>query len=146
MSARNIEVLFSDSGHVEARLESPDRNRYGGDSPYLEFPRGFKIFIYDSLKRAATTITGNRGVRKEYERTMEAWGNVIVRNELKNEQLNTEHIVWDEAHHRIFSDGKVTILRPDQVIRGSSMEANESFTSYTITNTSGEMMVKQDSI
>jgi LPS export ABC transporter protein LptC len=146
MSATNIEVLFSDSGKIQARLTSPKLNRYAGETPYLEFTNGFKVYMFDSLQRISSTITGNRGIRKEYSRIMEAWGNVIVRNELKNEQLNTEHLVWDENRHLIWSDVKVMITRPDQVINGTSMEANEAFTSYSITNMSGEMMVKKDSI
>lgn len=146
MSAGNIEVLFSDSGKIQAKLTSPLLNRYTGEVPYLEFPKGFKIFIFDSLQRVASTITGNRGIRREYARTMEAWGNIVVRNEVKNEQLNTEHLVWDENRHRVWSDVKVLITRPDQVITGSSMDANETFTSYSIKNMSGEMMLKKDSI
>ncbi len=146
MSARNIEVLFSDSGKIQARLTSPKLNRYAGEAPYLEFTDGFKVYMYDSLQRISSTITGKRGIRKEYSRIMEAWGNVIVRNEIKNEQLITEHLVWDENKHLIWSDVKVLITRPDQVITGTSMKANEAFTSYSITNMSGEMMVKKDSI
>jgi LPS export ABC transporter protein LptC len=146
MSASNIEVLFSDSGQLQARLVSPRLNRFEGESPYIEFPNGFTIFIFDSLQRVSSTITGNKGIRRDRARTMEAWGKIVVRNELKNEQLNTEHLIWDEAKRRIWSDVKVTIIRPDQVIYGTSMEANEAFTSYSITNMSGAMMVKQDSI
>lgn len=146
MSASNIEVLFSDSGQLQARLVSPLLNRFEGENPYIEFPKGFTIFIFDSLQRVSSTITGNKGIRRDRAHTMEAWGKIVVRNELKNEQLNTEHLIWDEAKRRIWSDVKVTIIRPDQVIYGTSMEANEAFTSYSITNMSGAMMVKQDSI
>ena len=146
MSAHNIDVLFSDSGKVQAHLTSPLMNRYAGESPFLEFPKGFKIFMFDSVQQVTSTITGNRGVRKEYSRTMEAWGNVVVRNEKKNEQINTEHLIWDENMHRIWTDVKVKITRPDQVIYGTRMESNESFTRYTIQDFTGEMAVKKDSI
>lgn len=146
MSARQIDVLFSDSGKISARLESPLLNRYGGESPYIELPQGFRIFIYDSLQHIATTITGRKGIRHEYSRVMEAWGNVIVRNEKKKEQIVSEHFTWDENRRRIWSDVKVTITRPDQVITGSSMEANDTFNWYTINDMSGEMMVSRDSL
>lgn len=146
MSAHNIEVLFSDSGKVEAKLTSPLMNRYTGESPYLEFPGGFKIFMFDTAQQVSSTITGNRGIRKENTHIMEAWGNVVVRNEKKNEQLNTEHLIWDEARQRIWTDVKVKITRPDQVIYGSSMESNAAFTRYSIQDPTGEMAVKKDSI
>lgn len=146
MSAKNIDILFSDSGKVEARLISPLLNRYGGESPYVELPEGFIIYVYDSLQRVSSTITGKKGVRRDYARVMEAWGDVVVRNELKNEQLATEHLIWDENRRRIWSDVKVTITRPGQLITGTSMESNDTFTRYTITNMSGEMIVSNDSI
>ncbi len=146
MSANNIEVLFSDSGRIQAKLTSPLMNRYAGENPYLEFPKGFKVYMYDSVQQVSSTITGNRGMRKEYSRVMEAWGNVVVRNEKKNEQLNTEHLVWDENKHKIWSDVKVKITRPDQILFGTSMEADETFTRYSIREPAGEMDVKKDSI
>ena len=116
MSAKNIEVFFSDSGKVQVKLTSPLMNRYSGESPYTEFPDGFKVFMFDSLNHVTSTITGNRGRRSDLARIMEAWGNVVVRNEIKNEQMNTEHLIWDENRHKIFSDVKVKIIRPDQVL------------------------------
>jgi LPS export ABC transporter protein LptC len=146
MSARNIDVLFSDSGKIQARLTSPLMNRYAGENSYIEFPNGFKVYMFDSVQQISSTITGNRGIRWEYARLMEAWGNVIVRNEKKNEQLNTEHLIWDETRHRIWSDVKVKITRPDNILNGTSMESNETFTRYTIQNFTGQMNVKGDSI
>ena len=146
MSANNIEVLFSDSGKVQAKLTSPLMNRYAGESPFLEFPNGFKIYMFDSVQQISSTITGNRGIRKEYSHVMEAWGNVVVRNVKKNEQINTEHLIWDENQHKIWSDVKVRIIRPDQILNGTSMESNESFTRYSIQDPVGEMAVKKDSI
>ena len=146
MSARNIEVLFSDSGKVQARLTSPLMNRYGGENPLLEFPKGFRVVMFDSVQQTASTITADKGIRKEYAMTMEAWGHVVVRNEKKNEQLNTEHLTWDQNKHRLWSDVKVRITKPDQTLNGTSMESNESFTRYSIEQVSGQMNVKKDSI
>jgi LPS export ABC transporter protein LptC len=146
MSAKNIDVLFSDSGDVEARLVSELMNRYTGEVSYLDFPKGFKVFIFDSLQQVSSTITGDRGQRNDQTRIMEAWGNVVVRNEKKNEQIDTEHLIWDENRHRIMSDVKVKITRPDQVLYGDRMESNEAFTHYTIDGVQGEFNVKKDSI
>ena len=146
MSARNIDVLFSDSGRIQAQLTSSLMNRYNGESPWLEFPEGFKVLMFDSVRQTASTISGNRGIRRENAHTMEAWGNVVVRNEKKNEQMNTEHLIWDESKHKIWSDVKVKITRPDQILYGTQMESNETFTHYSIQGITGEMVVKKDSI
>ena len=146
MSARNIEVVFSESGNIQAKLYSILLDRYEGQSPYLEFPKGFKVVIYDTLMRISSTITGNYGRRDEVSHIMDAKGNVIVRNELENKQLNTEHLTWDENRQMIFSDVNVKITTPDKVLYGSGIKANEAFTWYQIPNASATMTVKKDSI
>lgn len=146
MSAKNIEVVFSDSGKIEARLNSVLLNRFSGQNAYLEFPKGFMIEIYDSAYRVETTISGNWGKRYENTRIMEARGNVIVRNEIKNQQLNTEYLKWDENRRLITSNQPVKIITPDKVLYGEGLEANESFSWYRFNKVSGQMMVRKDSI
>ena len=51
MSADNIDVLFSDSGKIEARLTAPLLHQFSGQNPRMEFPKGFKLYTYDSLLR-----------------------------------------------------------------------------------------------
>jgi len=147
MMAKNIEVTFSDSGKIQAKLYSVLLNRYpGGSDPYMEFPKGFKVCIYDSVLRVETTITGNYGKRKDYTRIMEARGNVMVRNEMKKQQLNTEVLIWDENKRKIYSKTKVKITTDNMILFGDGLESNESFTDYTIINPHGQMLVKKDSI
>ena len=146
MSAKNIEVVFSDSGKIQAKVYSILLNRYTSPEPYMEFPRGFKVNIFDSALRTETTIMANYGKRKEYARTMEARGNVIVRNELKKQQLNTEHLTWDENRRMIYTSEPVKITTLDKIVFGKGLRSNESFSDYTILQVYGQMMVKKDSI
>ena len=146
MMAKNIEVTFSDSGKIQAKLYSVLLNRYPGGDPYMEFPKGFKVCIYDSAMRVETTISGNYGKRKDYSRIMEARGNVVVRNELKKQQLNTEILTWDENKRKIYSKTNVKITTDNMLLFGDGLESNESFSDYTILNPHGQMVVKKDSI
>ncbi|MDP4281242.1 MAG: LPS export ABC transporter periplasmic protein LptC [Bacteroidota bacterium] len=146
MSARNLEVIFSDSGKIQARLTGIVFNRFEGENPYIEFPQGFHIDIYDSAMKVETVISGNYGKRSENSRLIEAKGNVIVRNSLRNQQLNTESLFWDEFGRRIYTFSPVKITTSDKVLYGKGLEANESFTKYKITQVSGQMMVNKDSI
>lgn len=146
MTAKNIEVLFSDSGHIRARLTAPLLNRFAGSEPMLDFPKGFFIQMYDSAMRITSTIRGDHGRQMELTRQMDARGHVVVRNEIKQEQLNTEHLVWDESRRVIYSDVKIRITTPDKVLLGDGIESNENFSRYAIKNPTGQMTVKKDSI
>ncbi len=146
MSAKDIDVIFSDSGYLQARVTGPVIKRYEGESPWLEFPEGFRAEMYDSAQRIETTITADYGKRMEVTCIMEAKGNVIVRNELKNEQLNTEVLIWNELRSTIHTEAPVKITTPDKVLYGTGLKSNETFTNYKILHPRGEMTVKQDSI
>lgn len=146
MSASNVDMFFSDSGKVQARLISPLLNQYIGKIPRMDFPKGFKIIMYDSALRIKSTITARYGIRFGIKGYMEARGNVIIRNEQKNEQLNTEHIIWDERNHRIYNNDPIKIITPGKVLYGNDLESDESFTRYNFKNPTGQMMVKKDSV
>lgn len=146
MTAATIDVLFSDSGHIQAHLTSPLLKKYTGEDPFTEFPKGFHLIVFDSALRASTSITGNYGKNRDAARIMEARGKVVVRNLIKNKQLETEHLIWDQNKHLIFSDGKVKITEPAKILYGNGIQANESFTWYRIINPTGQMMIKKDSV
>ena len=146
MSAKNIEVLFSDSGKIQAKLTSVLLNKYEGQNPYMEFPKGFKVVFYDSAGRVESTIAGNYGKQDETSRVMEAKGDVVVRNEAKDQQINTEELTWNENRLLIYSDVKVKITTANKVLFSDGLKANESFTWYEFVNPHGQMTVKKDSI
>jgi hypothetical protein len=102
--------------------------------------------MYDSVMRVKTTITAMYGIRFDYRGYMEGRGNVIVRNEQKNEQLNTEHLVYDERGHRIYNNDPIKVITPGKILYGNDLESDESFTRYNFKNPTGQMMVKKDSV
>jgi LPS export ABC transporter protein LptC len=146
LTAKNVELVFSDSGKVQAKLTSVLLNQYSTPNSYMEFPKGFKVVMFDSAMRVETTIYADYGKRMDNTRIMLAKGNVVVRNEIKKEQLNTEQLTWDEPRKMIFSQVPVKITTPDKTLYGDGLESNESFTRYHFMNVHGLMLVKKDSI
>ena len=146
MTAKNIEVTFSDSGRIQAKLYSVLLEQYETPEQYSEFKHGFRVNIFDSALHTETSISANYGKRRDYLRLMEARGNVIVRNEVKKQQLNTEELTWDENKRKIYSSARVKITTNDKVVFGKGLKSDESFTDYTILHVYGQMMVKKDSV
>jgi len=142
--ARNIQVIYSDSGRIQAMLESPLMKRFEQKDPYYEFPEGFRIIFYDSVKNPETEITAKYGIRNDKTKIMEAQNNVVVKSLIKNEQLDTEKLIWDEVKKQIYSDVFVKITRPDRVIYGDGLTSDQDFNNYTIKNLKGEFQVNPD--
>lgn len=146
MTATLIDVIFTDSGRLEARVTGPLVKRFEGESPWLEFPEGFLAKMFDTTGRLESTIRADYGKRLEVTRIMTALGNVIVRNEIRNEQLNTDRLVWNELDHTIRTEAPVRITTPGKVLYGTGLESNETFTNYRILSPRGEMTMEKDSV
>jgi LPS export ABC transporter protein LptC len=142
--ARDIEVYYSDSGKVIAYLESPLMRNYEQPKAYMEFPEGFKVIFYDAGLNPKSEITAKYGIRFEKTRIMEAKNNVVVKNLEKNEQLNTEHLIWDENKRIIYSEVFVKITREDEVLYGDGLQSDQDFENYTINNPTGEFKINPD--
>jgi LPS export ABC transporter protein LptC len=142
--ARDIEVYYSDSGRLKAYLESPLMKSFEQAKAYLEFPEGFKVIFYDSDLNPKSEITAKYGIRYEKTKIMEAKNNVIVKNLETNEQLNTEHLIWDESKRIIYSEVFVKITRAEEVLYGDGLNSDQDFENYTIKNPTGEFKINPD--
>ena len=74
---------------------------------------------------------------------MDARDNVVVIN-VEGDTLYTEHLIWDGEKEIIFTDDPVEIRTKDDIIFGDGLEANQSFTKYTIKNPRGESNLDDD--
>lgn len=142
--ARDIEVFYTDSGELKAFLSGPLMVRHETENPNLEFPEGFKVIFYDSLRNPKSVITAKYGIIYEEKDIMEAKNNVIVKNVSKEERLETEHLIWDRKKGEIYSDVFIKITKPDEVLYGDGLRSDQNFDSYVIKNPTGEFNVYPD--
>lgn len=141
--AKNIKILYSDSARVKLELIAPVLNHYQTENPYIEMPKGLVANFFDENQIVKSHLKADYGIRYEREQRMEARKNVVVVNE-KGEQLNTEHLIWDEQKQKLLSNDLVTITTKDQMIIGNGFEANQDFTKYKIFNIKGTFNINKD--
>jgi len=145
VTSYDIKVLYSEKGTTQFILEAPLATFYTADDPYQEFPEGFYVIFFDSLMNKKSELTADYGISYDKRKLMEARRNVIVINHEKNEKLNTEHMIWDQAKKIIFSDAFVKITTPTDVLYGENgFEADESFNNWVIRKTSGEFEIEDE--
>jgi LPS export ABC transporter protein LptC len=147
MYAKEVRISESEQGRIKYTLTAPVLRRYESpEGALIRFPEGFRVIFYDSLNpvQVRTEITADYGINNEMAKTMEARRNVVVTNYLKNEKLNTEHLIWDQNTKRVNSDVMVTITTPDKILYGEGMEADEKFYNWIIKKPRGEMYINED--
>lgn len=139
-SSTQLNVLYTDSGAMQFRLKAPLMDHYlvGVKDPYSEFLKGVYIEHYGKDNTVKTTIKADYAIRYDVSHKMEAKYNVEIVNE-NGEKLKTEHVVWDEEKHKIYTDAYVEITTKREIIKGTGMEANEDFSEWEIKNVSGTL-------
>lgn len=140
----NTDILLSDSAMLQIKVKTPKLLRYSDiENPYVEFPDGLTLYIYDSLGEIESSLTANYGINYTQEKRVVVKNNVIVNNN-RNETLNTEQLTWIRSEKRIFTEEYVKITTPDEIIYGDGLESNESFTKYRIKNIKGVISANSD--
>lgn len=142
VTARDIEMLYSESAKVQIKLVSPLLIRYEGVDPYNEFPQGFTVYFYDTNMNVKSTISADYGISHEQNKLMEARYNVVVFNIDKNEKLNTEELFWDQVKEIIYSNKFVKVTRDDEVITGDGLKADQTFETIEIEHPKGLIAVE----
>lgn len=142
-SAKNIEIIYSDSARVKMKIIAPELNRYTNTKePYIDFPSGITVYFYTVDQKIESSLTANKAIYYEIPDKWEASNDVVVVNK-EGEILNTELIIWDRKKEMLYSDKFVKITRKDEIWYGKGFEANENFTNYTILEPSGEINLDQ---
>ncbi|MDP4266323.1 MAG: LPS export ABC transporter periplasmic protein LptC [Bacteroidota bacterium] len=138
----NMEAIYSDSAKVKFRLTSPLVRKHMGENPYLEFPKGIKVWFYDPNLNVTSSISANWALSHDKERYVEAKNDVVVIN-AKGEKLNTEHLFWDEKKEKITSDVFVKITTAREILIGDGLESDQTFTKYVIKKPKGSFSVNK---
>ncbi len=147
MYAKDVSIAQSESGFMKYNLTAPVLYRYETKKGVtVKFPEGFKVVFFDSLdpSKIRTEITARYGINRETEKIMEAKSDVVVINHLKGEQLNTEHLIWDQNLRKVYSDVFVKITTPDRILYGDGMQSDEAFYHWRIHKPRGEMYVNEN--
>ncbi len=145
-ATHNIDVLYTDSALLKIHLTAPELDEYEGNNPYTEMKHGVKVEFFTDSGTVDSYLTADYAIRKTREQKTEAKSHVVVVN-IKGEKLNTEDLIWDETKHRIHTDAFVRITTADQIIEGTGLDSDETFTDYQIKNISGTFynVLKDDS-
>ena len=131
-TVEGMNAVQSKNGVLQMRMESDLMQRYDNDSlSYEIFPRGFKVFAYDSEGNLETQIesdiakhTSFKGKDNKKE-TWEAFGNVVITNFKKGERLETDTLYWNREAGIIHTHTLVKMFSPQGFMQGYGMESDE---------------------
>lgn len=131
-SAINIHLIHSDSAVVRSEIRAPKQLEFSNGN--IEFPEGIDIQFFEVDGTLSTTMTADKGYFLKTENIYKGIGNVQVKNLLKDQRLQSEELYWNPTDKKIYTETFVTIQKGKTLFNGTGMEADESFSKYSIKN------------
>ena len=123
-------VVQSENGMLQMRMEADLMERYDNDTVSYElFPKGIAVFGYNEEGLLETEITSDEArhikEKKNKDEKWEAYGNVVVKNIINQEVMETDTLYWDRKNEKIFTHCYVKMYSPDGFMQGYGMESDQ---------------------
>ena len=122
-------IVQTENSIMKMRAEAPLMERYENDTlSYELFPEGIAVFGYSEDGMLETEILADNAKHstfKDGRETWEAFGNVVVRNLINEETMETDTLYWDQKNERIYTHCYVRMYSPDGFAQGYGMESDQ---------------------
>ena len=122
-------VVHSENGKIQMRMEADVMERYQKDSVSYElFPAGFSVLAYTEEGLLETQIVSDQAKHLKFEDGRESWeayGNVVVKNLIKQEVMETDTLYWDQKNEKIYTHCYVKMYSPSGFMQGYGMESDQ---------------------
>ena len=122
-------IVQTENSIIQMRAEAPLMERYESDTlSYELFPEGISVFGYTEEGKLETEILADNARHLKYKdgrETWEAFGNVVVKNLINQETMETDTLYWDQKNERIYTHCYVRMYSPDGFAQGYGMESDQ---------------------
>ncbi|UIR55312.1 LPS export ABC transporter periplasmic protein LptC [Sphingobacterium sp. SRCM116780] len=145
--SRQVTVIYSDSTIVKAEMSAPEMRIKHDSTQVYEFPKGIKIIFYDKNVKETQRITSDYAIQHEANKTTTFKKNVIV-TMADGSIIKTEEIVYDEGKESFYNQVPITAYFKDNRgnLQGSSFTSDKDFKKINIQNSTGVMIIKDNSM
>ncbi len=128
----------TENGMVKMRAEAPRMEKYEKDTiDYELFPEGFFVYGFDETGKLETEITADNARHVKFDDGRESWeafGNVVVKNLINQEVMETDTLYWDQQNEKIYTHCYVKMYSPDGFMQGYGMESDQRARSTILYN------------
>ena len=123
-------AVQSNNGILQMRMEARLMQRFQNDSTktsYELFPQGFDVYAYNKeglLETHIHSLVAKHTTTKDDEK-WEAFGDVVIKNFIKGEIMETDTLYWDREEKKIYTHCFVKMHSPQGFMQGYGMESDE---------------------
>lgn len=129
-TVNDMTAVQTHNGVLQMRMEAKLMQRFQNDSTkisYELFPEGFDVYAYNNEGMLETHIHSEvaKHSTTKHDEKWEAYGNVVIKNFIKGERMETDTLYWDRETKLIFTHRLVKMYSPQGFMQGYGMESDE---------------------
>ena len=128
-TVRDMMIVQSENGMIQMRSVADLMEKYERDTlTYELFPEGFAVYAYTEEGLLETQIVADNARHTKYNdgrETWEAFGNVVVKNLIKQETMETDTLYWDQKNEKLYTHCYVKLYSPQGFMQGYGMESDQ---------------------
>ena len=122
-------IVQTQNSITQMMVKAPLMERYETDTlSYELFPKGISVFGYTEDGMLETEILADNARHLKYKDGRETWsafGNVVVKNLINQETMETDTLYWDQENEKIYTHCYVRMYSPDGFAQGYGMESDQ---------------------
>ncbi len=126
-----------------ARYERPDSTYMLLRGHPDSLDRRVTVLLYDAAGDSSATLTSERVLYFDQEDRFEARGNVVVVTQ-EGKRLESEHLIWNEADHKVRTPGFVRIIQPNERVQGYGLVADENLETYQLERVTAQVTLEDE--
>jgi len=142
-SAQKIRVDYSENGKLVYTLVSPIIKKFIVPQEVTEFPKGFNLIFYDTLRNQKGTGRANYGISHDNTGIVELIGNVVLVNNEKKMRIETEKMIWNKNQKTVAGDRAVRVYLPTRMVYGTGFNATEDLSKWSLVHPGGSFLVDE---
>jgi hypothetical protein len=126
-TSRGVEIIYSDSAIVKAKVTTPLMIEYTTAKSYYKMPNGIKVIHYDIYGQEDGNIVADSAVFRKNEQIMEFHKNVVA-TDAKGKTFKSDELIWDQVKKIIYSNKTVQMTnREGDVLNSINFTSDEDF-------------------
>ena len=122
-------IVQTQNSITQMMVKAPLMERYETDTlSYELFPKGISVFGYTDDGMLETEILADNARHLKYKDGRESWeafGNVVVKNLINQEVMETDTLYWDQKNEKIYTHCYVKMYSPSGFMQGYGMESDQ---------------------
>ena len=140
--AYNINMTYTDSALIKARLEAPVHLDFSHLSfKYSEFPDGLKVIFYNDQNQE-NTVYADYGILYNQTKIVDLQGNVVLLS-YDGSRLETDQMYWDAEKEWLFTEEPFLFQNNDYNLAANRLDTNKEFSKFQTGKLSGTIAVEE---